>query len=209
MLVEDSVLLREGLIRLFAEGGHQTLAALGDATDVVATVQELQPDVVVLDNRLPPTHRDEGIRAAIAIRTAVARVGILVLSQYVEGTYARELLAAGEGHIGYLLKDRVTSLDDLSDALRRIHAGETVLDPAVVTELLARDPMASLTPREREVLELMAQGRTNAAIADMLVVGLGAVEKHVSSIFSKLGLHDSGSDHRRVLAVLTHVARSR
>lgn len=200
-------MLREGLVRLFADAGHETVAALEDATTVLDVVADLAPDVAVLDVRLPPTFKDEGIRAAVSLRAAHPEVGILVLSQYVEGTYARELLAAGEGRIGYLLKDRVTSLDDVSEALRRVHAGETVLDPAVVTELLAKDPLERLTNREREVLELMAQGRTNAAIASLLVIGTGAVEKHVRSIFHKLDLMDSGSDHRRVLAVLAHLEK--
>lgn len=207
VLVEDSVLLREGLVRLFSDAGHDTVAALGDATEVDRVVADLEPDVAVLDVRLPPTFRDEGIRAAIALRSAHPDLGVLVLSQYVEGTYARELLGAGEGRIGYLLKDRVTSLEEVDDALQRVNAGETVLDPAVVTELLARDPLERLTPRERDVLELMAQGRTNAAISRILVVGTGAVEKHVSSIFGKLDLVDSGSDHRRVLAVLAVLTR--
>lgn len=203
------MLLREGLIRLFEEAGHETVAALEDATDVERVAAQEQPDVAVLDVRLPPTFRDEGIQAALRLRAASERPAILVLSQYVEGVYARELLAAGDGAMGYLLKDRVTSLAEVDDALQRVAAGGTVLDPLVVKELLAADPLEQLTPREREVLELMAQGQSNSAIAGRLVVGLGAVEKHISSIFAKLGLHDSAQqrENRRVLAVLTLLQR--
>ncbi len=204
VLVEDSVLLREGLARLFDEAGYVTAAALGDAEDVVERVREARADVAILDVRLPPSFRDEGIRAAVALRAALPDVAILVLSQYVEGVYARELLAGGEGGVGYLLKDRVTSLDDFTEAVRRVHEGGTVLDPLVVRSLLAShpDPVASLTPRERDVLELMAEGRSNTSIAERLFIGVGAVEKNVSAIFQKLGLEESPSDHRRVLAVL-------
>lgn len=204
VLAEDSVLLREGLVRLFDEAGFETLAAYGDADALLADVDRLRPDLAVLDVRMPPTFRDEGVRAALELRRRLPGIGILLLSQYVEGTYAQELLAAGDGGLGYLLKDRVASLEELKDAVRRISAGGTVLDPQVVRELLARrtDPLASLTPREREVLGLMAEGRTNGGIASALVIGVGAVEKNVTSIFQKLGLEDSGSDHRRVLAVL-------
>ncbi|TFC89769.1 response regulator transcription factor [Cryobacterium sinapicolor] len=205
VLAEDSVLLREGLIRLFDEAGFETVASYGDADSLLAEVDARRPDVAVLDVRMPPTFRDEGVRAALELRRRLPKVGILLLSQYVEGTYAHELLAAGNGGLGYLLKDRVASLDELRDAVTRISAGGTVLDPQVVRELLARrtDPLAALTPRERDVLGLMAEGRTNASISAMLVIGVGAVEKNVTSIFQKLGLDDSGSDHRRVLAVLT------
>jgi len=204
VLVEDSVLLREGLVRLFDEAGYVTAGAFGDADDIVARVRGTQPDVVILDVRLPPDFRDEGIRAALQLRKEVPGIGILVLSQYVEGVYARELLAGGEGGIGYLLKDRVTSLDEFTDAVRRVHDGGTVLDPLVVRQLLAArpDPIAALTPRERDVLELMAEGRSNGTIAERLFIGVGAVEKNVSAIFQKLGLEESGTDHRRVLAVL-------
>jgi DNA-binding NarL/FixJ family response regulator len=204
VLAEDSVLLREGLVRLFDEAGFITVAAYGDADSLLAEVEELRPDLAVLDVRMPPTFRDEGVRAAIELRRRLPGIGVLLLSQYVEGTYAHELLSAGEGGMGYLLKDRVASLDELKDAVARVSAGGTVLDPQVVRELLARrtDPLAALTPREREVLGLMAEGRTNAGIASTLVIGIGAVEKNVTSIFQKLHLEDSGSDHRRVLAVL-------
>ena len=209
LLVEDSVLLREGLVRLFDEAGYETVAALGDATNVVEVAREHQPDVAVLDVRLPPGFRDEGVRAAIALRAALPGIAILVLSQYVEGTYARELLAGGEGSMGYLLKDRVASLEEFTDAVERVRAGGTVLDPLVVRQLVAGRPVDALTPRERDVMEQMAEGRTNASIAERLFIGVGAVEKHVSSIFAKLGLEDSGNDHRRVLAVLAFLQSTR
>ena len=209
MLAEDSVLLREGLVRLFDEAGFETVAAYGDADTLLAEVERLRPDLAVLDVRMPPTFRDEGVRAALELRRRLPGIGILLLSQYVEGTYAQELLSAGAGGLGYLLKDRVASLDELKDAVQRISAGGTVLDPQVVRELLSRrtDPLSSLTPREREVLGLMAEGRTNSGISAALVIGVGAVEKNVTSIFQKLGLEDSGSDHRRVLAVLRFLQR--
>jgi DNA-binding NarL/FixJ family response regulator len=200
--------LREGLVRLFDEAGFDTVGAFGDADALLAAVSDLRPDLAVLDVRMPPTHRDEGVKAAIELRHRMPELGILLLSQYVEGTYANELLAAGGG-MGYLLKDRVTSLEDVIDAVTRIAAGDTVLDPHVVRELLARrqDPLGALTPRERDVLQLMAEGRTNSSIARALVIGVGAVEKNVTSIFQKLALEDSGSDHRRVLAVLAWLQR--
>jgi DNA-binding NarL/FixJ family response regulator len=203
-VADDSVLLREGLVRVLQEAGVEVVGAFGDADALLAAVPALAPDAVVLDVRMPPTFRDEGVRAAIALRAAHPAVAILLLSQYVEVAYAQELLAAGTGGVGYLLKDRVVSLDEVRDALERVAAGGTVLDPEVVTQLMARrvDPLQSLTAREREVLELMAQGRTNAAIASALFIGVGAVEKHISSIFGKLALDDAAGDHRRVLAVL-------
>lgn len=209
MLAEDSLLLREGLVRLFDEAGYDTVAAYGDAESLLAEVDEVRPDLAVLDVRMPPTFRDEGVRAAIELRRRRPGIGILLLSQYVEGSYAHELLSSGSGGMGYLLKDRVASLDELQDAVARVSAGGTVLDPQVVRELLARraDPLDALTPREREVLELMAEGRTNAGIAERLFIGVGAVEKNVTSIFAKLQLDDSGSDHRRVLAVLAFLQR--
>lgn len=209
VLAEDSVLLREGLVRLFEEAGFETVGAYGDADALLAALESDAPDVAVLDVRMPPTFRDEGVRAAIELRRRHTGLGILLLSQYVEGTYAHELLSSGDGGMGYLLKDRVASLEELEDAISRVSQGGTVLDPQVVRELLARraDPLASLTAREREVLELMAQGRTNAGIAAQLFIGVGAVEKNVTSIFQKLGLEDSGTDHRRVLAVLTWLQR--
>ena len=209
VLAEDSVLLREGLVRLFEEAGFQTVGAYPEAGPLLESIDETRPDVAVLDVRMPPTFRDEGVRAAIELRRRAPRLGVLLLSQYVEGTYAHELLASGDGGMGYLLKDRVASLDELKDAVERVSSGGTVLDPQVVKELLSRrgDPLASLTPREREVLELMAEGRTNAGIAAQLFIGVGAVEKNVTSIFQKLGLEDSGTDHRRVLAVLAWLQR--
>lgn len=209
VLVEDSLLLREGLVRLFDEAGYITAGAFEDADDIVARVRDAAADVAILDVRLPPTFRDEGIKAALLLRAQVPELGILVLSQYIEGVYARELLAAGDGGVGYLLKDRVTSLEEFTDAVRRVHERGTVLDPLVVQGLLAGrpNPLAALTPRERDVLELMAEGRSNASIAARLFIGVGAVEKNVSAIFTKLGLEESATEHRRVLAVLAYLQR--
>ncbi|MDQ1555395.1 MAG: hypothetical protein QOI02_397 [Actinomycetota bacterium] len=208
-VADDSVLLREGLIRLLDEAGVEVVGAYADADELLATLGDVRPDLLVLDVRMPPTFRDEGVRAAIRARQLQPRVGILLLSQYVEVAYAQELLSSGSGGVGYLLKDRVASLDELKDAIDRIAAGGTVLDPEVVAQLIGRrhDPLSTLTPREREVLALMGEGRTNAAIASALVIGTGAVEKNVTSIFQKLGLDDSGTDHRRVLAVLAWLQR--
>lgn len=212
-IAEDSVLLREGLVRLFEDAGFDTVGAFGDAIGLIAALGDSSEavDVAVLDVRMPPTFRDEGVRAAIEIRRRFPTVAVLLLSQYVEVTYAQELLGSGEGGMGYLLKDRVASIDELRDAVERVAAGGTVLDPQVVASLLQRrrDPLSSLTPREREVLELMAEGRTNAGISAALFIGIGAVEKNVTAIFQKLGLEDSGSDHRRVLAVLTWLRAAR
>lgn len=209
VVADDSVLLREGLVRVLVEAGHEVVGSFGDADSLLAEVESLAPDLAVLDVRMPPTFRDEGVRAAIRLRSLVPRTGILLLSQYVEVAYAQELLGAGHGGVGYLLKDRVASLDELVDAIDRIADGGTVLDPEVVAQLIGRrnDPLATLTPREREVLQLMAEGRTNAAIAEALFIGVGAVEKNVTSIFGKLALEDSGIDHRRVLAVLAWLQR--
>ncbi|MER3390721.1 MAG: response regulator transcription factor [Microcella sp.] len=206
-VADDSVLLREGLVRVLRDAGFEVVGAYGDAETLLAEVPAIELDAVVLDVRMPPTFRDEGVRAALELRRVHPDIAILLLSQYVELTYAHELLAAGSAGLGYLLKDRVVSLDDVRDALHRIVAGGTVLDPEVVSQLMARrhDPLDALTPREREVLELMAQGRTNAAIAQTLHIGVGAVEKNVSAIFTKLGLDDTGEDHRRVLAVVTYL----
>jgi len=208
-VTDDSVLLREGLVRVLEEAGATVVGSFGDAESLLAELVELSPDLLVLDVRMPPTYRDEGVRAAIAARALLPDVGILLLSQYVEVAYAQELLASGGGGIGYLLKDRVASLAQLDDAVSRIAAGGTVLDPEVVAQLLGRrhDPLATLTPRELEVMALMAEGRTNVAIASALVIGTGAVEKNVTSIFQKLGLEGSGTDHRRVLAVLAWLQR--
>jgi DNA-binding NarL/FixJ family response regulator len=209
VVADDSVLLREGLVRVLDEAGFEVVGAYGDAVDLLAALGEVKPDLAVLDVRMPPTFRDEGVRAAIEARAALPGLGILLLSQYVEVAYAQELLSSGSGGVGYLLKDRVASLAELRDAVERIAAGGTVLDPEVVAQLLGRrhDPLAALTPREREVMALMAEGRTNAAIGQQLVIGTGAVEKNVTSIFQKLGLDDSGTDHRRVLAVLAWLQR--
>ncbi len=196
-------------MRVLIEAGHEIVGAYGDADSLLAAAPALAPDLAVLDVRMPPTFRDEGVRAAIRLRTELPGTGILLLSQYVEVAYAQELLGAGSGGVGYLLKDRVASLGELADAIDRIADGGTVLDPEVVTQLLGKrnDPLTSLTPREREVLQLMAEGRTNAAIGKALFIGVGAVEKNVTAIFGKLGLEDSGTDHRRVLAVLAWMQR--
>jgi DNA-binding NarL/FixJ family response regulator len=207
VLAEDSVLLREGLIRLLEEADCRVVAAVGDGPSLVAAVAEHRPDIAVVDIRMPPTHTDEGLRAAVEIRRVDPTAKILVLSQYVELAYAGDLFADRAGGAGYLLKDRVVDVDELTDALRRVAAGGTVLDPQVVAQLFAarRDPLGSLTPREREVLGLMAEGRTNTAISRRLVVSEGAVEKHIGNILGKLGLAPSDSDHRRVMAVLTYL----
>ncbi len=208
VIVEDSVLLREGIVRLLNESGHDVVGQLVDADALLTSVAELRPDLVVLDVRLPPTFTDEGIRAAVALRAASPSQPILVLSQYVEERYATELLASDSQGVGYLLKERVADVADFVDACQRVAAGGTVLDPEVVAQLLARrrrGPFDDLTPREREVLGLMAEGRSNTGIARHLVVSDGAVEKHISSIFSKLGLATSDTEHRRVLAVLQYL----
>ncbi|WP_152191977.1 response regulator transcription factor [Georgenia satyanarayanai] len=204
VLAEDSVLLREGLVRLLEEAGCEVVAAVGDGEALVAAAREHRPDVAVVDVRMPPSFTDEGLRAALAVREEVPGTAVLVLSQYVEESYAGDLLATGGG-VGYLLKDRVSALAELSQALERLVGGGTVLDPTVVSQLFAARrarPLDRLTPREREVLALMAEGRTNPAIARALVVTPKAVEKHVSAIFDKLDLPPSTDDHRRVLAVL-------
>jgi len=209
VVADDSVLLREGLVRVLVEAGVDVVGSYGDADQLLGALESTAPDLAVLDVRMPPSYRDEGVRAAIEARRRRPGLGILLLSQYVEVAYAQELLASGTGGIGYLLKDRVASLAELDDAITRIAAGGTVLDPEVVAQLIGRrhDPLSTLTPREREVLALMGEGRTNAAISAALFIGTGAVEKNVTSIFQKLGLDDSGSDHRRVLAVLAWLQR--
>ena len=208
VIAEDSVLLREGLSRLLDEAGFEVVDAVGDGEQLLRSVGEYQPDVVVADVRMPPTHRDEGVRAALVIRQRWPETAVLVLSQYVEERYATELLAGETRGVGYLLKDRVADVDEFTEALRRVGRGGTALDPEVVSQLLARGrrrPLDALTPREQDVLKLMAEGRSNGAIAAQMVVTEGAVEKHVSSIFTKLGLAPAEGDHRRVLAVLSYL----
>ncbi|MFG2737885.1 LuxR C-terminal-related transcriptional regulator [Streptomyces harbinensis] len=214
VIAEDSVLLREGLTRLLTDRDHEVVAGVGDGEALVEVVRELAageglPDVVVADVRMPPTHTDEGVRAAVRLRADFPHLGVLVLSQYVEEQYATELIAGSSRGVGYLLKDRVADVREFAEAVERVARGGTALDPEVVAQLLGRsrkqDVLAALTPREREVLGLMAEGRTNSAIASALVVSHGAVEKHVSNIFMKLGLAQSDTDHRRVLAVLTYL----
>ncbi len=206
VIAEDLALLREGLVRLLQENDVEVAAAVEDAPALMRAVAEHRPDVAVVDVRLPPTFRDEGIRAAVELRRTTPETAVLILSQYVEQTYAVELLADGRGGVGYLLKDRVANVADFIESVRRVSAGGTAMDPEVVSQLLTRhrpeDPLEYLTTREREVLALMAEGRSNGSIADRLVVTPGAVEKHISSILGKLGLPPSDEHHRRVLAVL-------
>jgi DNA-binding NarL/FixJ family response regulator len=208
VVADDAVLLREGLVRLLEENGHRVLAAVGDGPSLVSAVEEHRPDVSVVDVRMPPSHTDEGVRAAVEARRRVPRTPVLVLSQYVEVAYADDLLADRAGAIGYLLKDRVSEVAEFLDALARVADGGTVLDPDVVAQLVVRrgrDPLDRLTQREREVLGLMAEGRSNTAIARVLVVTDGAVEKHVKNIFTKLDLPPDDEQHRRVLAVLAYL----
>jgi DNA-binding NarL/FixJ family response regulator len=206
VIVEDLALLREGLVRLLEDAGHVVIAAVEDGSGLLRVAVTERPDVAVVDVRLPPSFRDEGLRAAIEARRRVPGLPVLVLSQYVEQTYASELLADGVGGVGYLLKERVADTRDFVAAVERVAEGGTALDPEVVRQLVARrGPLSELTPREREVLGLMAEGRSNAAIAAELVISESAVEKHVSRIFEKLGLPPSDSDHRRVLAVLAYL----
>jgi DNA-binding NarL/FixJ family response regulator len=206
IVADDSTLLREGVVRLLEEAGFEVAGQAADGEELLRKVRAHKPDVAVVDVRMPPTHTDEGLRAAREIRAELPGVGVLVLSQYVEVAYARELLAESAEGLGYLLKDRVADVAALAEAVRRVGEGGSALDPEVVSQMLGRkrrdDPLAELTPREREVLALMAEGRSNAAIAAELVVTERAVEKHVTGIFSKLELTASGEDHRRVLAVL-------
>jgi DNA-binding NarL/FixJ family response regulator len=207
VIADDSVLLREGIARLLEESGFEVAGQAGDAEDLLRKVGAHKPDVAVVDVRMPPTHTDEGLRAAHRIRAEHPGTAVLVLSQYVEEAYALDLLSESSERTGYLLKDRVADIETFTDAVRRVAGGGSALDPEVVALLLGRrqhqDPLAVLTPREREVLGLMAEGRSNAATAQVLVISERAVEKHVTAIFSKLNLPRATEDHRRVLAVLT------
>jgi DNA-binding NarL/FixJ family response regulator len=210
VIAEDAAVFRDGLVRLLEERGHQVVAAVADGDALTAAVAEHRPDVAVVDIRMPPTHTDEGLRAAIALRHDHPDIGVLVFSQYVETRYAARLLADNSAGVGYLLKDRVADVSEFVDALSRVANGGTALDPEVVSQLVGASDRAqlvnaALTAREQEVLSLMAEGRSNAAIADALVVGQGAVEKHVANIFAKLALPASPSDNRRVLAVLRYL----
>ena len=205
-IAEDTVLLREGIARLLEEAGFEIVGQSSTADDLLLKVRSYHPDVAIIDIRMPPTHTDEGLRAAKTIREEHPDVGVLVLSEYLEPAYAMEVISDNAEGVGYLLKQRVSELDDFASAVRRVAEGGSALDPAIVTQLVGRrrrdDPISSLTPREREVLELMAEGRSNQAIAERLVVTERAVEKHVTNIFGKLKLSATPEDHRRVLAVL-------
>ena len=208
VLGEDSVLLRAGIARLLEDSGIEVVGQAGDADDLLRKVRAHKPDIAIVDIRMPPTHTNEGLRAARVIRTELPHTGVLVLSQYLEQDYAIELLSDNAERIGYLLKDRIADIDRFIDSIRRVADGGSVLDPEVVHEMLGRrttGPLDELTPREREILALMAEGRSNHAIADQLVITERAVEKHVTSIFAKLNLHPTADDHRRVLAVLTYL----
>lgn len=210
VVADDAVLIREGLVRLLEEFGCEVVATVGDGDALVEAIAEHKPDVSVVDVRMPPSFTDEGLRAAVEARRRVPGAPVLILSQYVEVSYADDLLADARGAVGYLLKDRVIDVDEFLEGLRRVAAGGTVFDPQVVSQLMVRrrkdDPLAQLTPREREVLELMAEGRSNPAIGRQLVISDGAVEKHIRSIFAKLGLYAEDTDqHRRVLAVLAYL----
>jgi DNA-binding NarL/FixJ family response regulator len=209
VIADDAVLLREGIARLLEDAGFEVVAQAGDADDLIRKVAAHRPDVAVVDVRMPPTNTDDGLRAAVDIRRSQPEVGVLVLSQYVEERYALELIGENAEGVGYLLKDRVGDVERFHDAVRRVAEGGSALDPEVVGQLLGRrrrdGPLDELTPREREVLGLMAEGRSNHAIADGLVVSERAVEKHVTSIFGKLNLSPAVEDHRRVLAVLTYL----
>jgi DNA-binding NarL/FixJ family response regulator len=212
VIAEDLALLRDGLTRLLRDNGFDVVDAVREGDALVHAVIRERPDVAIVDIRLPPTFRDEGLRAALELRARHPETAILIVSQYVEPAYAKELLAEGRGGVGYLLKDRIMEVADFVDAVRRVADGGTALDPEVVAQLVSRrradDPLARLTPREGEVLGLMAEGRSNAAIASQLVLTVGAVEKHVANIFTKLRLPPSDTDHRRVLAVLAYLQGS-
>jgi DNA-binding NarL/FixJ family response regulator len=209
LIAEDLALLRDGLTRLLRDNGFDVVDAVADGTALIHAAKRERPDIAIVDIRLPPTFRDEGLRAALELRETLPEMAILVVSQYVEHTYAAELLATGGGGVGYLLKDRILHVDDFVDAVRRVAEGGTALDAEVVAQLFSRrrakGPLERLTPRELEVLQLMAEGRSNAAIGAALVLTVGAVEKHIASIFTKLQLSQTGTDHRRVLAVLAYL----
>jgi DNA-binding NarL/FixJ family response regulator len=209
VIADDSVLLREGIARLLTDAGYEVVARVDNGPDLVTAIAEHRPDVSIVDVRMPPSFRDEGLRAAIEARRLVRETPILVLSQYVEERYAADLLATGAEGVGYLLKDRVADVAEFVGAVGRVAGGGTVLDPEVVAQIVTRrrrdERLASLSPREQEVLALMAEGRSNQAVAERLSVGAGTIEKHVTSIFGKLGLDESESDHRRVLAVLAYL----
>jgi DNA-binding NarL/FixJ family response regulator len=206
VIAEDLALLRDGLTRLLRDNGFDVVGAVADGDALVTAVLLERPDVAIVDVRLPPTFRDEGVRAALTLRERAPDTAVLIVSQYVEPAYAAELLADGRGGLGYLLKDRIMDVDDFVAAVRRVAAGGTALDPEVVSQLLSRrSTLDVLSPRELEVLGLMAEGRSNAAIAAQLVLTVGAVEKHVANIFTKLRLPPSAEDHRRVLAVLAYL----
>ena len=209
VIAEDSVLLRAGLERLLVDEGIDVVATAGDGVELLAAVEEHHPDLAIVDVRMPPTFTDEGLRAAHEARTAQPGLAVLVLSQYVEDEYARELFAGDATGLGYLLKDRVADVREFVEAVQRVGAGGTALDPDVVAQLLGRhsrdSALDALTPREREVLSLMAEGRSNRSIAEKLVISAGAVEKHIGNVFAKLGLEPDEGDHRRVLAVLHYL----
>lgn len=209
MLAEDSTLLREGLVRLLVEEGHEVLAAVGDGVALLREVEARPPDVIVVDIRMPPTHTDEGLRAALEVRRRWPEVGVLVLSQHIERNYAAQLLTSSAERVGYLLKDRVAQVEEFLDALERIHAGGAAIDPEVVRQLVIRtthsDPLARLTPRERSVLETLAQGHTNAAISQKLHISMSTVEKNLNAIFDKLDLVRTTGYNRRILAVLRYL----
>jgi DNA-binding NarL/FixJ family response regulator len=209
VIADDTVLLREGAARLLEEAGHEVVAQAGDADDLLRKVRAHEPDVAVIDVRMPPDNSDDGLRAALTIRSELPEIGILLLSQYVEDRYFNELVSGGAEGVGYLLKDRVTEVERLAEAVERVAAGGSVLDPEVVAQMLGRtreeDPLDSLTAREREVLGLMAEGRTNRSIAEALFLSERAIERHITSIFGKLDLPTTEQDHRRVLAVLAYL----
>lgn len=212
VVAEDSLLLREGIVRLLGELGHEVVAAVGSAPDLESACSRCQPQLAIVDVRMPPTHTDDGLRAALRVRETNPAITVLVLSQYIEANYARRLLADARGGIGYLLKDRVSDLDAFAEAISQVGGGGVVIDPQVIAQLVVQPRpqtgINALTEREREVLDLVAQGRSNQGIAEKLCLSVGAVEKNISQIFTKLDLYDEKSDHRRVLAVLRWLDRN-